>query len=91
MVAKQNEKPAGIYVWCVHAPGVIAGGMALAVEKITTKLYSDVDVYARAATVHGLQLMQTMGFEPGAEYAGVSHPNVYVYRRSERSDPSDLR
>jgi predicted GNAT family N-acyltransferase len=83
MLAKQNEKPAGIYVWCVHAPGVIAGGMPLAVEKITTKLYGDIDVYARAATVHGLQLMQTMGFEPGAEYAGVSHPNVHVYRRSQ--------
>jgi predicted GNAT family N-acyltransferase len=81
-IAKQNEKPAGIYVWCVHAPGIIAGGMPLAVEKISTKLYKDVDVYARAATVHGLQLMQTMGFEPGAEYAGVSHPNVFVYRRS---------
>jgi predicted GNAT family N-acyltransferase len=83
MIAKQNEKPAGIYVWCVHAPGVLAGGMPLAVEKISTKLYGDVDVYARAATPYGLQLMQTMGFEPGAEFAGVSHPNVYVYRRSE--------
>jgi predicted GNAT family N-acyltransferase len=86
MIAKQNEKPAGIYVWCVHAPGVLAGGMPLAVEKISTKLYRDVDVYARAATPYGLQLMQTMGFEPGAEFAGVSHPNVYVYRRSEPAD-----
>lgn len=82
MIAKQNEKPAGIYVWCVHAPGIIAGGMPLVVEKITTKLYSDVDIYARAATAHGLHLMETMGFEPGAEYAGVSHPSVYVYRRT---------
>jgi predicted GNAT family N-acyltransferase len=83
MIATQNEKPAGIYVWCVHAPGVLAGGMPLAVEKISTKLYRDVDVYARAATPYGLQLMQTMGFEPGAEFAGVSHPNVHIYRRSE--------
>lgn len=82
MIAKQNEKPAGIYVWCVHAPGIIAGGMPLAVEKISTKLYRDVDIYARAATVHGLQLMRTMAFEPGAEYAGVSHPEFFVYRRS---------
>jgi predicted GNAT family N-acyltransferase len=89
MIAKQNEKPAGIYVWCVHAPGVIAGGMPLAVEKISSKLYGDVDVYARAATVYGLQLMQTMGFEPNAEYAGVSHPGVHVYRRSS-SKPDAL-
>jgi predicted GNAT family N-acyltransferase len=82
MIAQQNEKPAGIYVWCVHAPGVLAGGMPLTVEKITTKLYRDVDVYARAATVHGLQLMQTMGFEPDASYAGITSANVHVYRRA---------
>jgi predicted GNAT family N-acyltransferase len=84
MIAQQNEKPAGIYVWCVHAPGVLAGGMPLTVEKITTKLYRDVDVYARAATVHGLQLMQTMGFEPNASYAGITSTNVHVYPRAEK-------
>jgi predicted GNAT family N-acyltransferase len=82
MIARQNEKPAGIYVWAVHAPGVIAGGMPLTVEKISTKLYRDVDIYARAATEHGLRLMQTMGFKPGAEYGGLINMNVHVYRRA---------
>jgi predicted GNAT family N-acyltransferase len=82
MIAQQNEKPAGIYVWAVHAPGVIAGGMPLAVEKISTKLYRNIDIYARAATVHGLRLMQTMGFKPGAEYAGMLNTQVHVYCRS---------
>src|SRR3954452_12756295 len=89
MIAQQNEKPAGIYVWCVHAPGVLAGGMPLTVEKITTKLYRDVDVYARAATVHGLKLMQTMGFEPSASYKGIRSATVHVYRRT-RSDQKCL-
>jgi predicted GNAT family N-acyltransferase len=88
MIAQQNEKPAGIYVWCVHAPGVLAGGMPLSVEKITTKLYRDVDVYARAATVHGLQLMQTMGFEPNASYCGITSANVHVYRRAPKAEKS---
>jgi predicted GNAT family N-acyltransferase len=83
MIAKQNEKPAGIYVWCVYAPGVLAGGMALTVEKISSKLYRDVDVYARAATVRGLQLMQTMGFEPNASHDGITSSVVHVYRRSK--------
>lgn len=83
MLAKQNEKPAGIYVWCVCAPGVLAGGMPLTVEKISSKLYRDVDVYARAATVHGLQLMQTMGFVPNASYAGITSSTVHVYQRSK--------
>src|ERR1041385_5142020 len=82
MLAKQNEKPAGIYTWAVHAPGILAGGMALAVEKISSKLYGDVNVYARAATAHGLRLMQTMGFEPGAVYDGISNPSIHTYRRS---------
>ena len=83
MIAQQNEKPAGIYVWCVHAPGVIAGGMPLTVEKISSKLYGDVNVYARAATVRGLQLMQTMGFEPEAEYRGLVSPQIHVFRRGD--------
>jgi predicted GNAT family N-acyltransferase len=88
MIAGQHERPAGIYVWCVHAPGVLAGGMPLAVEKITTKLYRDVDVYARAATVQGLQLMQTMGFEPNASFGGITSPNVHVYRRAQADQNS---
>ena len=84
MIAQQNEKPVGIYVWCVHAPGVLAGGMPLTVEKISTHLYHDVDIFARAATAHGLKLMQTMGFEPRAKYAGIEHASIHIYRRKLR-------
>jgi predicted GNAT family N-acyltransferase len=91
MIARQNEKPAGIYAWAVHAPGVIAGGMPLTVEKISTKLYRNVDIYARAATAHGLRLMQTMGFKPGAEYAGLLNTHVHVYHRAEqKADKSPI-
>ena len=83
MIVRQHEKPSGIYVWGIHSPGIIAGGVALTVEKISTKLYRDVDVYARAATAQGLRLMQTMGFEPGAEYCGLRNPSVHVYRRTQ--------
>ena len=47
LIARQNEKPAGIYVWCVHAPGIVAGGMPLTVEKISTRLYRDVLLCSR--------------------------------------------
>src|SRR2546423_8563853 len=63
--------------------------MPLTVEKITTKLYQDVDVYARAATIHGLKLMQTMGFEPNASHRGITSATVHVYRRG-RSDEKCL-
>ena len=29
LLAAQNEKPAGIYVWCTHARGPLAAGMSL--------------------------------------------------------------
>jgi predicted GNAT family N-acyltransferase len=84
LLSRQNEKPAGIYVWCVHAIGVIAGGMPLTVEKISTRLYRDVNVYARAATPYGLKLMQTMGFEPRAKYDGIESASIHMYPRKHR-------
>jgi len=87
LLSRQNEKPAGIYVWCVHALGIIAGGMPLTVEKISTRLYRDVHVYARAATPYGLKLMQTMGFEPRARYDGIESTSIHVYRRKHQEAP----
>ncbi len=63
--------------------GLLDGSLNAGDPDLSMIAKRDVDVYARAATPYGLQLMQTMGFEPGAEFAGVSHPNVHVYRRSE--------
>lgn len=81
LLACQHEKPAGVYCWAVHALGVIVGGVPLALDKISTRLYRDVDVYARAATPQGLRLMQSLGFQPGASYGGVVSPQIHVYRR----------
>ena len=56
----QNEKPAGIYVWACMRAGVLAGGMPLAFEKISTPLYRDVDrLRARRTTSAGDSLMRT--------------------------------
>ena len=57
--------------------------MPLTFEKISTKLYRDVDVYARAATVHGQRTHANNGFQPNATYAEVTSTNVHVYRRAE--------
>lgn len=81
LLAPQSEKPAGIYVWAAHARGVMAGGMALAMEKMNTPLYRDVDIYARAATPEGLHMIQTTGFQTGATFEGRSAPNLFVLRR----------
>jgi predicted GNAT family N-acyltransferase len=81
LLAPQNEKPAGIYVWAAHARGLMAGGMALAMEKMNTPLYRDADIYARAATPEGLCMIQATGFQAGATFEGRTAPNLYVLRR----------
>jgi len=82
LLAPQNEKPAGIYVWALHAPGVIAGGVALTFEKVATPRYADVNLYARLVTGAGRRLGHALGFRRGATYQGVSAPDLYVYPRS---------
>jgi predicted GNAT family N-acyltransferase len=84
-LARQNEKPAGIYIWGVHARGYLAGGMALALEKIWTPQYRDVDIYARAVTTDGHRLAEVLGFCHGASYGGITTPHLHTYRRSDAS------
>ena len=33
LLAQQNEKPAGIYIWALHARGVLHGGVPLVMRK----------------------------------------------------------
>jgi predicted GNAT family N-acyltransferase len=82
LLSPQNEKPAGIYVWAVHARGVIAGGVPLALEKVWTRLYRDADLYARAVTADGHRFLETLGFRRGGIFRGALAPHLHMYRRS---------
>jgi predicted GNAT family N-acyltransferase len=81
-LAAQNERPAGIYIWAVHARGVMVGGVPLAFEKIWTPLCRDADVFARAVTPDGDRFLGELGFTRGATYKGMTAPNLHMYRRS---------
>jgi predicted GNAT family N-acyltransferase len=81
-LAAQNEKPAGIYIWAVHARGMMVGGVPLAFEKIWTPLCRDADVYARAVTEDGERFLGELGFERGASYKGLMTSRLHMYRRS---------
>ena len=37
LLAKPHERPAGIYMWCVYAPGPLAGSLALFMDKIVIR------------------------------------------------------
>jgi predicted GNAT family N-acyltransferase len=81
-ITQQNEKPAGIYVWAVHARGVIAGGIPLALEKVWTPLYRDANLYARAVTPDGTRILEALGFRLGATFRTVVAPHLHMYSRA---------
>jgi predicted GNAT family N-acyltransferase len=83
LLAAQNEKPAGIYLWAVHAPGSLSGGIALVLEKISSPLYASADLYARPITVGGGRILQATGFSDGAVYRGRPAPHLQMCRRSK--------
>lgn len=87
MICRQNETPAGIYVWGIYARGVIAGGIPLAYEKVCVPRYRDVTLYSRAATPEGCRILETLGFELGATYQGKFLPHLHMFGR-DRTDPS---
>jgi predicted GNAT family N-acyltransferase len=84
LLTTQNEKPAGIYAWAVHARGTLAAGVPLAFQKVWTPLYRDADLYAKAVTVDGHRFLETLGFQRGACYGGIGAPHLHVFPRAPR-------
>ncbi len=82
LLATQNEKPAAIYVWCIYARGPLAAAMSLGLQKVSTPLYRDVDLYSRAATTEGRYALEATGFRPGVMAPGHFVPDLYLFRRS---------
>ena len=85
-LARQNEKPAGVYVWGIHARGPVAGGIPLALEKVWTPQYRDVNMYARAVTMDGQRLLEAVGFQRGASYKGITTSLLHMFCRSGASE-----
>jgi predicted GNAT family N-acyltransferase len=81
-VARQSERPAGIYVWAIHAKGTIAAAIPLVLEKFSTPLYRGVNIYSRPITKGGLRVLEPLGFSPGAQYDGLFTPNLQMFDRS---------
>lgn len=79
----QHEKPAAIYVWLVHAKGLLAPALGLVMEKLKTPLYRDVDMIARAVTQEGDQFNDSLGFQRGLWWRGTFYPGVHHYQREE--------
>jgi predicted GNAT family N-acyltransferase len=83
LICRQTEIPAGIYGWGVFARGMLAGGIPLVYEKISTPRYRDCPLLSRAATVEGRRNMESLGFTLGATYKNKSLPNLFMLQRGD--------
>lgn len=83
LLAKPDERPAGVYLWGVYAPGALVAGMALFMEKMTTPQYAGVDIYSRPNTDAGIRFNHGMGFVKGTRIDDIEAPNVWVFSRTE--------
>ncbi|HTT85333.1 MAG TPA: GNAT family N-acetyltransferase [Rhizomicrobium sp.] len=87
LLAKQNERPAGIYTWAVYAPDGLVAAIPLIYEKISAPLYAGVDMYSWASTPHGKMLTEALGFKLGAPLAGAFAPRLHYFARKPKSPP----
>jgi predicted GNAT family N-acyltransferase len=80
-LAKPGERAEGIYWWAVFAPGALAAGMALFMERITSEQYAGLDIYARPVTPEGRNFLQVLGFTEGTDI-GITHaPHLWIFPR----------
>src|SRR5947207_10723151 len=82
-VARQSERPAGIYVWAIHAKGTLAAAIPLVLQKISSPLYQGVNLYSRPITKGGLRVLEPLGFHPGARYEELFASHLQMFDRSK--------
>jgi predicted GNAT family N-acyltransferase len=82
LLAKPNERPAGIYLWLVFAPGSLAAGIAFFMERLSSDRYAGLNIYTRPATEAGHRYIQVLGFTQGAAIGDIEAPsNVWFFAR----------
>jgi predicted GNAT family N-acyltransferase len=81
-IARQSERPAGIYVWAIHAKGTLVAGIPLVLQKFSTPLHRGINIYSRPITKEGLRVLEPLGFTPGARYEELFAPHLQMFDRS---------
>ena len=88
LLTSQNEKPDAIYIWAIYAPGVLAAGVPLVLEKVSTPLYAQANLYAKAVTQAGHEFLETVGFRLGARLGEAFNPKLHVFARGDVPAPN---
>jgi predicted GNAT family N-acyltransferase len=81
LLAKPHERPAGIYIWGLFAPGPIAGGVALFMKEMTSPRFAGVNFYSRPNTEVGRRFNEAVGLTQGVQIGPIDAPNIWIYQR----------
>lgn len=81
LVAGPQERPAGIYMWGVFAPGPLAAGIALFMKKMSSAQYAGVSLYSRPNTLAGRNYNEVLGLTEGVQLGSLTAPHVWVFPR----------
>jgi predicted GNAT family N-acyltransferase len=82
VISAQHERPAGIYVWHVYAPGKLAAGAPFVMQKMWSLHRHDVDVYSWSINGEAARFVEGMGFRLAPKLAGSTAPQFHLFRRS---------
>ena len=80
-LSRPGERPACIYWWAIFAPGPLAAGMALFMEKLASERYTGLDIYARPVTPEGSNFLKVLGFTEGTEIGHTYSPHLWKFSR----------
>jgi predicted GNAT family N-acyltransferase len=81
LIAKPEERPAGLYMWAVYAPGSLAAGIALFLEKMSSAQYEGINLYSRPNTDAGRRYNEVLGLTQGVTIDGIDAPNIWIFPR----------
>lgn len=85
LLAGPDERPAGIYIWAMFAPGPLAGGAALFMERMAIPQYSGVNFYSRSTTEAGRKFHEVVGFNLGGTVGSISAPHLWIFQRAPQA------
>jgi predicted GNAT family N-acyltransferase len=87
LIARPDERPAGLYMWGVYAPGPLAAGIALFLQKVSSPQYEGINLYARPNTEAGRRYNEVLGSRPGVTIDGIEAPDVWMFPRATPQPP----
>jgi predicted GNAT family N-acyltransferase len=87
LIARPAEKPAGLYMWGTYAPGILAGGISLLMDKLTADPYDGVNLYSRPNTPEGVRYNEALGLKKSPNIGGIVAPHLYEFVRAPRRAP----